>query len=129
LFLVRFISDFLIKVGVSANFKMEDEKKARWMSIGEAAKYLGISRDTLRRWEKRGRIKPVRSPTNRRYYTKELLDRTMDRGTERGGKKPKGKPKRTASPKMKKGLVPALVGLVSFLIAVAIAAAVLFFLL
>ncbi|MDD4985147.1 MAG: helix-turn-helix domain-containing protein [Dehalococcoidales bacterium] len=44
------------------------------MSIGEAATYVGVSRDTLRRWEKSGKITPERSPTNRRYYTKELLD-------------------------------------------------------
>jgi excisionase family DNA binding protein len=47
------------------------------MSIGQAAKYLGISRDTLRRWEKAGRIKPIRSPTNHRYYTKPILDELM----------------------------------------------------
>ncbi len=53
------------------------ENKSQWLSIGEAAKYLGISRDTLRRWEKAGRIKPVRSPTNRRYYTKKILDEIL----------------------------------------------------
>lgn len=44
-----------------------------WLSIGEAAKYLRISKDTLRRWEKKGIIKTHRSPTNRRYYKKEEL--------------------------------------------------------
>lgn len=53
------------------------EGKPRWLSIGKAASYLGVSRDTLRRWEKKGRIKPVRSPTNRRYYTKKQLDELM----------------------------------------------------
>lgn len=47
---------------------------SKQLSIGEAAKYLGISRDTLRRWEKKGKITPSRSPSNRRYYTKEQLD-------------------------------------------------------
>jgi excisionase family DNA binding protein len=54
---------------------MGNENKV--IAIGEAASYLGISRDTLRRWEKRGRLKALRSPTNRRYYTKEQLDRLM----------------------------------------------------
>lgn len=40
-----------------------------WLSIGEAAKYLGVSRDTLRRWEKRGKIKSYRTPGGRRKYT------------------------------------------------------------
>lgn len=50
------------------------EKESSWLTIGQAAKYLGISRDTLRRWEKRGQLKAVRSPSNRRFYTKNQLD-------------------------------------------------------
>lgn len=48
-------------------------KNEGWLSIGEAAKYLRVSKDTLRRWEKKGIIKAHRSPTNRRYYKKEDL--------------------------------------------------------
>ena len=56
---------------------------AKKLSIGEAAKYIGVSRDTLRRWEKKGKITPERSPTNRRYYTKEQLDQLLKKPTER----------------------------------------------
>jgi excisionase family DNA binding protein len=52
-------------------------KSKKMLTIGEASKYLGISRDTLRRWEKKNRIKPLRSPTNRRYYTQDQLDQLM----------------------------------------------------
>lgn len=51
--------------------------KSTWLSIGEAAKYLGISKDTLRRWEKKGKIKSVRSPSNHRYYTQNQLNQIM----------------------------------------------------
>lgn len=51
--------------------------QSRWMPIGKAAEYLGVSKDTLRRWEKKGKIKSLRSPTNRRYYTKNQLDMAM----------------------------------------------------
>lgn len=34
----------------------EKELKPDWMSIGQAVKYLNVSKDTLRRWEKRGRL-------------------------------------------------------------------------
>jgi len=47
------------------------------LSIGPAAKYLGVSRDTLRRWEKRGKLRPLRTPTNRRLYTQDQLDRLL----------------------------------------------------
>jgi excisionase family DNA binding protein len=44
------------------------------ISIGEAAEYLGVSIDTLRRWETKGRIAPIRSPGGHRYYKKHDLD-------------------------------------------------------
>ncbi len=50
------------------------EEQTQWIAIGEAAKYLGVSKDTLRRWEKAGKLQVQRSPTNRRYYTKSQLD-------------------------------------------------------
>lgn len=53
---------------------MNDEYQQGWLSIGEAAKSLRVSKDTLRRWEKKGIIKSYRSPTNRRYYKKEELE-------------------------------------------------------
>jgi excisionase family DNA binding protein len=48
--------------------------EAKLLTIGEAAKRVGVSRDTLRRWEKKGKLKSQRSPTNRRYYNPEQLD-------------------------------------------------------
>jgi len=63
------------------------QNQPKWLTIGQAAKYLGISRDTLRRWEKAGRIKPIRSPTNRRYYTKPILDELMTGKSKTNAKK------------------------------------------
>lgn len=48
---------------------MAEAKSLDWLSIGEAAKFLRVSRDTLRRWEKRGKIKSYRTPGGRRRYT------------------------------------------------------------
>lgn len=48
-----------------------------WLTIGEAAKYLGVSKDTLRRWEKRGKIKSYRTPGGRRRYTMYDLELAM----------------------------------------------------
>jgi len=87
---------------------------AQFISIGEAAKYIGVSRDTLRRWEKAGKIKPQRSPTNRRYYTKSQLDQLI-------GKQPA--PKRVEAKGRKKAGPLKLVtfGLAAFLVAALIA--------
>ncbi|TSC66665.1 MAG: hypothetical protein CEO21_134, partial [Microgenomates group bacterium Gr01-1014_80] len=55
------------------------------VKIGDAARILGVSIDTLRRWEKAGKITPIRTPGGTRLYslsklsqpptTLELLDR------------------------------------------------------
>lgn len=47
------------------DYLMEDKGL---ITIRYAAEFLKISKDTLRRWEKKNIIKPYRSPTGRRYY-------------------------------------------------------------
>lgn len=45
------------------------------LSIGEAAKRIGVSIDTLRRWDQSGKFKSVRiSPGGNRYYRKSDID-------------------------------------------------------
>ena len=56
-------------------------KDSKYMGIGEASKYLGVSPTTLRRWEASGVIAPSRTPTNIRLYTKEQLDNVLTRPT------------------------------------------------
>lgn len=48
---------------------MAKHPSLEWLTIGQAAKYLGVSRDTLRRWEGRGKLKSYRTPGGRRRYT------------------------------------------------------------
>lgn len=50
-------------------------KEKNVMTITEAATYLGVSCDTIRRWGKKGLLKPFRTPGNHRRYNKEDLDR------------------------------------------------------
>ena len=45
---------------------MSDEK----LSIGSAASYLGVSIDTLRRWDKNGKLRAEKSSGGHRYYSK-----------------------------------------------------------
>ncbi|OGM15650.1 hypothetical protein A2V56_01985 [Candidatus Woesebacteria bacterium RBG_19FT_COMBO_42_9] len=47
------------------------------LSIGKASKYLGVSIDTLRRWEKKEKISSHRSPGGHRYFLKEDLDQVF----------------------------------------------------
>ncbi len=43
------------------------------LSLEEAAKRLGVSKSTMRRWEEEGRIKPERTPGGHRRYRSEEL--------------------------------------------------------
>lgn len=55
----------------------------QFLSIGEAAEYLGVSIDTLRRWAKAGKISDTRSPGGHRYFRKTDLDNLFDTKYER----------------------------------------------
>ncbi len=89
----------------------------KMLPIGKASRYLGISRDTLRRWEKRGKLKPLRSPTDRRYYTKEQLDAVMSGTKVKNSEKTSKISEQRGSKNMGKGFQLLGFGTISFIIA------------
>jgi DNA (cytosine-5)-methyltransferase 1 len=48
-------------------------------TISEAAEKIGVSADTVRRWEKKGLIKSVRSENNYRLFRLEEIQRIHDK--------------------------------------------------
>jgi molybdopterin-binding protein len=65
---------------------------AEQLSLGEAASALGVSVDTLRRWDRAGRIKTTRDSRNRRLVPRSEVQRLTARptrhrtGTERSAR-------------------------------------------
>lgn len=51
------------------------------MYIREASEYLGVHPQTLRRWEREGRITPQYTPGGKRKYTKEALNKLITNNT------------------------------------------------
>jgi molybdopterin-binding protein len=49
------------------------------LSLGEAAKALGVSVDTLRRWDRDGKLETVRDARNRRLVPEAELERLSER--------------------------------------------------
>lgn len=49
-----------------------------WLSISEAAKFLGVHISTLRRWSNQGFIEYVRTPGGKRKFQKESLEAFVD---------------------------------------------------
>lgn len=44
------------------------------------AKLFGVSVRTIQEWDNSGKLKAYRTPTNRRYYTKEQYLKFRDKG-------------------------------------------------
>ena len=49
------------------------------LTLGEAAKALGVSTDTLRRWDRAGRLRTSRDPRNRRRVPRAEVERLRSR--------------------------------------------------
>jgi molybdopterin-binding protein len=55
------------------------------LTAGEAARALGISLDTLRRWDRQGRIRTTRDAANRRLVARSEVVRLTGGGAPTGG--------------------------------------------
>ena len=49
------------------------------LTLGEAARALGVSADTLRRWDRAGRLRTVRDARNRRLVPRREVERLSAR--------------------------------------------------
>src|SRR5256714_15217286 len=67
----------------------EDDKAARmpvpadepdWLTLGQAAKYLGMAQSTIRKWSDTGRLPAFYTPGGHRRYRRSDLDRFLERG-------------------------------------------------
>jgi molybdopterin-binding protein len=45
------------------------------LTLGEAARALGVSADTLRRWDRAGKLRTIRDERNRRLVAREEVER------------------------------------------------------
>lgn len=52
---------------------------AKDLSLGEAAKAIGVSADTLRRWDRDGKLRTTRDSANRRRVPRGEVERLSDR--------------------------------------------------
>lgn len=49
------------------------------LKIGEAAKYLNVSQDTLRKWDRANKLKPLKTTGGHRKYDTDVLDNFLGR--------------------------------------------------
>lgn len=53
--------------------------KDQGLLLGDAARAIGVSPDTLRRWERAGKLRTRRDPANRRRVTRTEIERVSGR--------------------------------------------------
>jgi molybdopterin-binding protein len=61
---------------------MPRQRSAGSYPVGEAARLLGVSLDTLRRWDRQGRIRTERDSANRRVVPGPEIERLRHRGPD-----------------------------------------------
>src|SRR5438876_303882 len=50
-----------------------------WLTLGQAAKYLGVAQSTIRKWSDQGRVPAFYTPGGHRRYRRRDLDTFLDR--------------------------------------------------
>ena len=50
-----------------------------WLTLGQAAKYLGVAQSTIRKWSDQGRVPAFYTPGGHRRYKRGDLDRFLER--------------------------------------------------
>ena len=59
--------------------QMAGDRAQTGVLLGEAAKAIGVSPDTLRRWERAGKLRTVRDSANRRRVPRSEVERLAER--------------------------------------------------
>lgn len=71
--------------------EMKTETAPDWLTLGEAARYLGVAQSTVRKWADGGRIETFKTPGGHRRFKREDLDRFMQGASgERLPESPRG---------------------------------------
>ena len=62
------------------NIDYNNDNIADYLTVRNAAKYLGVSKGTLRNWDRLGKLAPYRNPMNNyRLYKRTDLDNILEK--------------------------------------------------
>jgi excisionase family DNA binding protein len=53
--------------------------EADWLTLGQAARYLGVAQSTIRKWSDSGRVRAFKTPGRHRRYRRDDLDAFLQR--------------------------------------------------
>ena len=69
----------MAEVGGKARRQPPGNDTADWLTLGQAAKYLGVAQSTMRKWSDLGRVSAFYTPGGHRRYRRSDLDQFLDR--------------------------------------------------
>src|SRR5881392_1185672 len=61
------------------NRRPYSDQAAEWLTLGQAAKYLGVAQSTIRKWSDQGRVPAFYTPGGHRRYKRGDLDNFLNR--------------------------------------------------
>ncbi len=61
-----------------------DSREPEWLTVGQAAKYLGVAQSTIRKWSDLGRVPAFYTPGGHRRYRRSDLDAFLERSRPGG---------------------------------------------
>jgi excisionase family DNA binding protein len=59
--------------------------EADWLTLGQAAKYIGVAQSTIRKWSDQGRVPAFYTPGGHRRYRRSDLDNFLERSGPNSG--------------------------------------------
>ena len=62
-----------------------------WLTLGQAAKYLGMAQSTIRKWSDNGRLPAFYTPGGHRRYRRSDLDHFLERGASTAPRRTEGR--------------------------------------
>ena len=64
--------------------RRSDPGRSEWLTLGQAATYLGVAQSTMRKWTDLGRVSAFKTPGGHRRYRRSDLDQFLDRSPGSG---------------------------------------------
>jgi excisionase family DNA binding protein len=61
------------------NAGRQPQEETDWLTLGQAARYLGVAQSTIRKWSDSGRVRAFKTPGRHRRYRRADLDAFLDR--------------------------------------------------
>jgi excisionase family DNA binding protein len=66
----------------------EGQRGQEWLTLGQAARYLGVAQSTIRKWSDNGRVRVYKTPGRHRRYRRGDLDAFLERSGPEARKGP-----------------------------------------